>query len=159
MIHHERSLEIDANPERIWAILSRFIQIDEIAPQIAQVEALTYGATGIGSRRRCYFENGTSLVEEVTKWDPNRGYTVRLSEMSAMPLIEAHAAIAIEPLAQTRTRVTWSMDYTVKYGPLGWLMGQSLMKMMMSRVLDGNLKALADKVSSDIIPEAQPAYY
>lgn len=159
MIHHERTLEINATPEAIWAILSRFMQIDEIAPQIAHVEALTHGANGIGSKRRCYFENGTSLVEEVTEWDPNRGYSVRLSEMSAMPLTEAHAAIALEPLAGAGTRVIWSMDYAVKYGPLGWFLGQTLMKMMMSKVLDGNLKALADKVSSDQIPDALPAYY
>ncbi len=158
MIHHERSLEIDATPEAIWAVLSRFMQIDEIAPQIAQVEALTRGTNGVGSKRRCYFENGTSLTEEVTQWDPNQGYSVRLSEMSAMPLTEAHAAIAIAPSANG-TRVTWSMDYVVKYGPLGWLLGQTLMKMMMSKVLDGNLKALADKVSSDHIPGVQPAYY
>ncbi len=159
MIHHERTLKINATPEAIWAILSRFMQIDEIAPQIAYVEALTHGVYGVGSKRRCYFENGTSLVEEVTKWDPNRGYSVRLSDMSAMPLTDAHAAIAIEPLDGTGTRVIWSMDYAMKYGSLGWLMGQTLMKMMMSKVLDGNLRALADKVNSDHMPDAQPAYY
>ncbi len=159
MIHYERTLEINATPEAIWGVLSRFMQIDEIAPQIAYVEALTHGANGIGSKRRCYFENGTSLVEEVTEWDPNRGYSVRLSDMTAMPLTDAHATIAIKPLDGASTRVIWSMDYAVKYGPLGWFLGQTLMKMMMSKVLDSNLKALANKVNSDHIPDAEPAYY
>ena len=39
--------------------------------------------------------------------------------------------------------MTWSMDYRVKYGPLGWLLGQT----MMGKVLDGNLKGLADNVA------------
>ena len=43
----------------------------------------------------------------------------------------------------------WGMDYRVKYGPVGWLLGQSMMKMMMGKILDGNLKGLADKVKSN----------
>lgn len=154
MIHHERYLDIDARPDQIWAILSRFMHIDDFAPQVTSVDALTAGADGVGSKRRCHFENGTSLVEEVTQWQLNRGYTVQLSDMVAMPLHEAQAAIAMAPLSDTCTRVVWSMDYRMKYGPLGWLMGQTLLKMVMGRVLADNLKALATKVQS--IPDARP---
>ena len=159
MIHHERSLEIDARPETIWAILSRFMHIYEFAPQVVSVDALTTGKNGVGSKRRCHFENGASLTEEVTDWNDGRGYRVRLSEMTAMPLIEAQAAIVIEPLADDRSRVIWNMDYRMKYGPLGWLVGQTLLKAMMGRVLDSNLNALAEKVHTDRIPYAQFAYY
>lgn len=41
------------------------------------------------------------------------------------------------------------MDYRVKYGPPGWLLGQTMVKMMMGRILDGNLKGLAEKVWSN----------
>ncbi|WP_170563157.1 SRPBCC family protein [Ruegeria atlantica] len=159
MIHYEKSLKIDAQPEALWVILSRFMHIDEFAPQVTSVDALTTGSNGVGSKRRCHFENGTSLVEEVTDWQANKGYRVRLSEMPAMPLTEAHAAITIEPLANGNSRVIWSMDYQMKYGPLGWLLGQTMLKMVMGRVLDGNLKALDDKVQSVEIPDAQYAYY
>ncbi|WP_299984639.1 SRPBCC family protein [uncultured Ruegeria sp.] len=154
MIHHEKYLDINARPEDIWAVLGRFMHIDEFAPQVTSVDALTSGADGVGSKRRCHFENGTSLVEEVTSWDANQGYSVQLSDMAAMPLNEAYATVAISPLADNRSRVTWSMDYRMKYGPLGWLMGQTLMKIMMGRVLAENLSALAEKVQSN--PDAQP---
>ena len=42
----------------------------------------------------------------------------------------------------------WTMDYRVKYGPFGWLLGQTMMKMMMGKILDGNLKGLANRVAS-----------
>ena len=42
--------------------------------------------------------------------------------------------------------VKWTFEYRVKYGPFGWLLGQTMMKMMMGKVLDANLKGLADKV-------------
>ncbi len=153
MIHQECHLDINASPEEIWVILSRFMHIDDFAPQVTSVDALTAGSDGVGSKRRCHFANGTSLVEEVTDWQVNRGYTVRLSQM-AMPLHEAQAAIAITPLSDTRSRFVWSMDFRMKYGPLGWIMGQTLLKMMIGRVLAENLSALAAKVQAH--PDAQP---
>ncbi len=149
MIHYERTLDIDAKPESVWAVISRFMHIDEFAPQIKSVDALTDGEDGVGSKRRCNFDNGTSVVEEVTQWEENQSYRVRLSEMTAMPLNEMHAELSVEPLDSARTRVTWSMDYSVKYGPFGWLLGQTMMKLMMGKILDGNLKGLADKVRSN----------
>ena len=146
MIHHQRSIEISAAPEAIWSVLGRFMHIDEFAPQVKSVEALTDGENGVGSKRRCHFENGTSVAEEIINWQPNQSYRVKLSEMDAMPLHEASAEIAIERLSENRSKINWSMDYRMKYGPLGWLLGQTMMKMMMGKILDGNLKGLSDRV-------------
>jgi carbon monoxide dehydrogenase subunit G len=145
MIHHERSLTIDAAPDAVWAVLSRYMHIDEFAPQITSVDPLTDGEVGVGSQRRNHFANGTSLVEEVTHWQPGTGYSVKLSDMAAMPLKEAQSDIRIAPVGG-RAKVTWTFDYRVKYGPLGWVLGQSLMKMMMGKVIDANLQGLAEKV-------------
>ncbi len=145
MIHFERSLTIDAAPDAVWAVLCRFMHIDEFAPEIVSVDALTSTEAGLGSQRRNHFKNGTSLVEEVTSWRPGEGYTVELSDMAAMPLNEASSDIRIAAKSGGSS-VTWTFDYRVKYGPLGWLMGQTLMKMMMGKIIDGNLKGLANKV-------------
>ena len=122
MIHHNRTKEIDAPPDAVWAVLGRFMHIDEFAPFITSVDALTDGEDGMGSKRRNNFDNGTSMVEEVTEWEPGHRYRVRLSEMDAMPLIEAYAEVSVEPIANERSRVNWAMDYRVKFGPFGWIM-------------------------------------
>ena len=145
MIHHERNLTIDATPEAVWAVLSQYMHIDEFAPQITSVDALTDGEVGLGSKRRNHFANGTSVVEEVTTWKPGSGYTVKLSDMAAMPLHEANSEIRITPTGG-KTKVTWTFEYRVKYGPLGWLMGQTMMKMMMGKIIDANLQGLSKKV-------------
>ena len=62
MIHHERTLDIDATTDAVWAVLSRFMHIDEIAPLVTSVDALTEGEDGVGSKRRCNFDDGTSVV-------------------------------------------------------------------------------------------------
>ncbi len=149
MIHHERTLEINATPEAIWSVMGRFMHIDEFAPLVKSVDALTDGDDAVGSIRRCTFDNGTSVVEKVTAWEANRRYRVQLTEMEPMPLNEAHAEVSLEPLDNGRSRVKWGMEYRVKYGPLGWVLGQTMMKMMMGKILDGNLKGLADNVLSN----------
>ncbi len=146
MIHFERSLDIDATPDAVWSVAGRFMHIDEFAPLVDSVDALTEGEDRVGSKRRCHFDNGTSVVEEVTAWEPNRKYRVRLSDMAALPLVEAHADVAVEALDNGGTKVIWGMDYRVKFGPFGWLLGQTVMKRALGKVIDGNLKGLADRV-------------
>ncbi|MGI9370368.1 MAG: SRPBCC family protein [Ruegeria sp.] len=146
MIHFHRTREIKASPEEVWAIMGRFMHIDEFAPLVSSVEALTGGENGVGSKRRCNFDDGSSMVEEVTNWEVGRGYRVHLLETDPMPLKEAYAELSIQPLSSGRSQVVWSMDYRIKYGPLGWILGQTMMKLMMRKVLDRNLQGLADQV-------------
>ena len=119
MIHNERTLDISATSDAVWAVIGRFMHIDEFAPLVKSVDALTEGEDGMGSRRRCHFHDGSSIVEEVIEWQANSGYRVRLSELTTMPVKEIYAELSVEPLDNARSRVTWSMDYRVKYGPLG----------------------------------------
>jgi len=139
---------IDADSAEVWAVLGRFMHINEFAPEIASVEALTTGADKVGSRRRCVFKNGGDIVEEVTDWQEGRGYRVRLSETDPMPLKEGFADIRLEPASAGKTRVTWGMDFNLKYGPIGWLMGQLMMKPMMGKILNANLKGLEQRVAA-----------
>lgn len=157
MIHHERTLDIAATPDAVWAVLGRFMHIHEFSSRIKSVDALTDDNGGVGSTRRCHFTDGTSVVEEVTEWEANRRYRVRMSEIKAMPLHEAFAELSVEPLDGGRSRLKMAMDYRVKFGPIGWLMGQTMMKMMMGKIFDGVLKGLADKVRSNgtVSPTAQ----
>lgn len=39
--------------------------------------------------------------------------------MDAIPMHEANFAVSIKPKGQ-QSEVTWTFDYRVKYGPLGW---------------------------------------
>lgn len=47
MIHYERALEIDATPEAVWAVLGRYMHVDEFAPLVKSVDALTSGEDGV----------------------------------------------------------------------------------------------------------------
>jgi carbon monoxide dehydrogenase subunit G len=150
MIHLERTLEIDAPPDDVWALLGNFMHADEFGPELESIDALTDGADRAGSKRRSNFTNGTSLVEEILEWEPERRYhRIQLSEMSSMPLDDAYSRMYVEPTDNGLSMVTWDFDFRVKYGPFGWLLGQTMMKMMMSKVIDANLEGLSEKVKAN----------
>ena len=78
-------------------------------------------------------------------------------EMGPMPLEEAHATLSVEPLDSGRSRMKMAMDYRVKFGPIGWLMGQTMMKAMTGKIFEGVLKGLKDKVRSSKARSGDPA--
>lgn len=146
MISHTTTRTINADAQAVWAVLGAFMEIDRFAPEITAVEALSSSAKGQGAKRRCTFKNGGYVVEEVVDWSEGRGYRVRLTDTGPMPLVKAFADIRLDAKGPNETEVSWSMDYRMKYGPLGWLMGQTMMKSMMGKVLDANLEGLDKQV-------------
>lgn len=141
----ERSIEIEAPAEKAWAVLGRFMHIDEFHPRITKVDVLTPAlATGLGASRRCHFKDGSSVVEKVIDWQEGRSYRAELSGFS-LPLNTAVTTLSIDPLGPGRARLTMSMEYQVKYGPLGWLMGKTMMARMMGGLFLVVLRGLEER--------------
>jgi len=70
----------------------------------------------------------------------------RTLELDATPEQVWDAELSVEPLGANRSMVKMSMDYRVKYGPFGWLLGQTMMKRVMGKIFDGVLQGLRGKV-------------
>lgn len=147
MVKCSRSIQLDATPEEVWGVIGRYMLANEYSPLVVSVEALTTGEDGIGSKRRNFFENGTSITEEVIEWVPNASQRIVCSEFGPLPLRSLVAQIDIIPDDSNRATLKWSLDFKVKYGPLGWLMGQLLMKGAFGKVVSGNLDAVADCIA------------
>jgi carbon monoxide dehydrogenase subunit G len=160
MIHNQRTLIINATPEIVWSVLGRFMHVDEFAPMVTSVDALTDGQDRVGSRRRCHFQDGSSMIEEVTEWQENRKFRVQLQDTAPMPLNEGYAQLTLVPVGNCQTQVVWTVDFHLKYGPLGWVLGMTLLKMMMGKIINANLQGLAKRVAEVQAlarPESPPA--
>ncbi len=149
MIHIQKNHTVNAEPEAVWQVLGDYMHDDEFCPLVESVDALTQGKDGVGSRRRNNFTNGTSMVEEVTVWEEGRKLRVLMSEMGSVPIKDAFAEISIEPVNGGRTNVSWGLEFRAEYGPLGWLMGQTMMRIMMGKIITGNLHGLSDVVEKN----------
>ncbi len=145
MIQVEKTLEVNAASAKVWSVLGRFMHIDEFHPRIEKVEALSEAQSGVGARRKCTFKDGSSAVEEVVGWQDGESYTFELSGFT-VPLKKAVATLGVTPLGADRARLRMSMQYQVKYGVFGWLLGQTMMRMMMGKVFMVVLNGLHDRV-------------
>jgi carbon monoxide dehydrogenase subunit G len=146
MIQIQKAHTINAKPEAVWQVLGDYMHDDEFCPLVESVDALTEGLDGVGSKRRNNFTNGTSMVEEVVAWEEGRNFRVLMSELGSVPIKDAFAEISIEPVTGGRSKVIWGLEFGTKYGPIGWLMGQTMLRMFMGKIIVGNLKGLSDTV-------------
>ena len=145
MIVASHSRNIDAPAESAWKAISELDGIDKWHPEVKKSILETEKSHGVGASRKCDFYSGMSLVETVTHWNEGKSVTLELSQMN-MPLKQAFVTLAVSPNGR-QSKVTISMDLQPKYGPLGWMMGQVMMKPMMKKLfksaIDGLEKHLA----------------
>lgn len=147
---------IQAQPKVAWEAISDFFHVDNFHPFVKQVDELSTVGSGKGAIRRCNFTDGTSVVETITNWNEGKDISVDLSEFSA-PLTWVKVRFWVEPSVTTpgTTVAGITMQYQVKYGPLGWLMNRLMIKPQMTKRFRDILLGLDNFVQSkDVALEA-----
>ena len=142
-----KTLRLAVPAEKAWAIISDYGAIHKYHPGVERSPILNGIERGVGAIRRCEFYDGSSVVEKVISWQDGRSLTVELSGMS-MPLKQAQAQLQVRQAGKGTSDVTITMDFTPKFGPLGWLMGQVMMKPMMRGMFTKVLQALETHAST-----------
>lgn len=132
---------LDVSATQAWEVIADFKNIQRFHPLVDHVDMLSDNERGVGAIRVCNFYDDTSVAEEVTQWKEGQGYTVELSDFS-MPVKSATATLTIEGTGAGKSDVTFAMEFTPKFGPLGWVMGQVMMRPMMIRVFKQVLAGL-----------------
>ena len=68
------------------------------------------------------------------------------------PLKEAIAKLSVEPRGAARSAVTFDFEFAPKYGPLGWVMGNTIM----AAQFRGVLESVIDGLESYGLPDRAP---
>jgi uncharacterized protein YndB with AHSA1/START domain len=126
---------------RVWETIADVGTIAEWHPGVERSPVLSTKRTGLGAVRRVELYDGSSAVEEVASLDEGRSLTVTMSQHT-MPLSHGAATFEVEADGDERTVVTMTMNYEMKYGPLGWLMNAVLLRPVMSRLFASVLSGL-----------------
>lgn len=145
MSNLSKTIIIEAAPERVWAILKDFGGVHRWHPKVESSPLTGARNEGLGAGRVCNFYDGTSVREQIVEYRDGESMRVELSEFS-MPLHRAEARLALRVLGQSRTEVTFSMDYDVKFGPLGWVMNSLMMQPMLAKMFEQILESLRHHV-------------
>ena len=133
--------QINALPERVFALASDFATMSERIPAIKRVEMLTDGPVRVGTRfkeTRVMFGKEATETMEVTAFDPPRSYNLGAnscgclydSRFEVMP----NAGGTMVTLSFTATPVSF---FAKLMSPLGKLMAGTMRKLF-----DGDLEAI-----------------
>ena len=132
---------IDQPADAVWSILDDFGSVFRFHPLVEKSPISNGISSGLGAGRVCHFDDGSSIREEITAYEPGRGYEVEIVDLGQFPLKRAVARLSVEPLSDARSRVGFDIAFRPKFGPLGWIMGKTLMvpqfRKTLKRVLEG----------------------
>lgn len=97
------TVEVDAPPEAVWAVVSDLRRMPEFSPELRRVVPLGRRTSGVGARILGINRRGLAVwptTSRVTRWEPDRAVAWRTRESGATWVYE------LEPTAGGGTRVT-----------------------------------------------------
>ena len=142
--------EMDHDATDVWNLLDEFGAIARYNPGVESAEIVSPKATGMGAQRICHFYDGTSLKETIVRYQQGKGYSFDLSDY-ALPLKQATSHFDLTRIRDGRSRVTVTLEFIPKFGPLGWVMGKLMMRPMLRRALRDLTKGLDDHMRTGAI--------
>ncbi|MFO0748954.1 MAG: SRPBCC family protein [Myxococcota bacterium] len=131
-------------PERVWALLADLEAVQHYNPGVRRAAIEGSLRTGVGARRACELRPKGRVVERVTLWEDGRAIGLEL-ERHDWPVDFMRWVTRIEP-QRGGTRITQSLEYQVKLGPLGWLLDRMVMRRKLTATLDALFASLARHV-------------
>ena len=82
------------------------------------------------------------MIEEIIDYQEGTSSKIEVSEHS-MPLISQNAEMKVEAVDANTCDIFMTMDFVVKGGPFGWIMGLVMMRPLMKWVTKNILTGLA----------------
>ena len=139
-----------------WKAISTMGAVADWHPNVFMAEVLSQHESGIGASRRVEFHSGDSVVESVVEETVEEFTKV---EMTESPMLKAaFVTIRVSQRSADTTDVTFSIDYSVKYGPIGWFVDTLMMKRMFRSVFDVALGGLSYHLETgELVTDSVPA--
>lgn len=125
-----------------WAAMAEdFGGIYKYHPRVKHSPLISSTTLGLGTARRCEFVDGSKVDEEIVGWDKEKELRIALTN-AAMPLTDISATIRFRAIDEHSCTVSFTMMYTPKFGPLGWVMDRLMLRPMMRKILQQVLDGL-----------------
>lgn len=158
MAHHiEQTINVNVSAEKIWQVLGDFSSVEKFATTIKSSPIVGDVQSGLGTKRLCTFNDGSSLVEEIIEFTKGESFKMELSEYS-LPLKSMQVTMGVKKIDADSSELYMVSDFVVRGGPLGWLMGALMMRPMMKGVFKTLMSGLAyHVVTGELVREKAPS--
>lgn len=139
MVQFTQELEIDAPPEAVWEVLGDYPNVYRWAPIVKHSRQASENAQGPGAARACEVPGFGKVTETVERWSDGESFSF-VWEASG-PVRGGRSTWALRR-AGSGSKVTVDIEAEMRYGLLGELMGRTIIKPMMRRMISDALKGL-----------------
>lgn len=129
--------------EAVWHAWADFGAIERFHPAVKTSRLIGGPNEGTGAVRRCDFYDGSIIDEELTVFQPMTRIGWNMLNAPG-PLKSGQALVTLESHGAVQTRVTFELSFKMKLGPIGFLLGNSVVKTAMTKTLTGLLTGLDD---------------
>ncbi len=111
--------KVNVPADRMWEVISSYDRLAVPEPECAN--------------EKCAPQNNAGFRGAAVRWAKRRGYRVSIGHVS-MPFKRSKIGVSVRHAGAEESEVTITMDYAVKYGPLGSLMNLFVMRPLMRRM-------------------------
>lgn len=149
---------IDAPALDVWEVIDDFGAVQNYHPLVAASPLLGEQPSGEGAERCCEFHGGGKIYERITAYEKGVGYEVTITDTGPFPLKTAIGELRVTPVGDRQSEVSFGMRFVPNLGPIGWLMGQFVMKSQFRKTFRQVLDGLDEHVRTGrVIGPARPA--
>ncbi len=148
-------IHIEAPKDDVWAILADLGGIQKFHPGVKKSYYTTEQLEDRGAARVCELLPMGAVEETVTEWREGEHMVLTIDPLEkAPPFKQAHGRLAVQEEG-TGTRVSMTVEYTLKFGWLGKLMDALMVRPQMQKVIPSVLLGLKHytQTGEEVTPE------
>ncbi len=122
----KRQIEINAPSQVVFDVLANLELVERYNPLVIRAKYVSEARRGIGSARECDLGKDGAVRERVVGFEDGNWIRMELYEHS-WPLKKMEWTTTVTPIGDA-THVSQTMEYQMKFGPLGQLMDVLMMR-------------------------------
>lgn len=135
-------IRINAPKEKVWAIIADLGGVQNFHPGVKKSYYTSANKKGIEASRVCELLPIGSVEESAVQWHEGEGYVLQIFPLEkAPPFKKAFGRFTLKKDGQ-RTCVIFTVEYSLKFGPIGRLMNKLLVKPQFRKVVPAVLTGL-----------------
>jgi len=136
-----RQVKINAPKEKTWEILADLGAVSNWAPAVTESHMMTEAKRGVGAIRSCDHTRMGNIEEEFVAWEEGTSLSYDVIKGLPMPMKSLNNTWSVSGEGAD-SMVTLTMDFGMKFGPLGALMAALAVRRMMHKEMGLNLAGL-----------------
>lgn len=141
-------VRIEAPVQAVWKVVADLLAVQRYNPMVASVRYVSDRHEGVGATRHCELKPKGWVEERVWDWNPHQAIGLEVAA-SEWPLVFMKWKTELQADG-TGTLVRQEMNYRVKFGPIGVLLDEFIMR----RTLDKSIREIFDNLKRYV--EAPP---